>query len=296
MIRQLTRLKAGFDCVGVPIPHNDGMSEAEEVVVPPLTASARSLSPGIKPLLVLVKIRGIMDAFTLSEPELTLGEIRARTGYPTSTVQRLVANLVAEEFLDRVGDRVKIGARVAYWAAPVSSSMGILDAVSPALESLRDASGETACFFRREGPYRVCVAIAETRHAIRREMHVGKVVPLHVGSAGRVLMAWDDDALQQVLASELTRFTDATVTDPEVLRASVEDARRMGFAVTSGERDEGATGVAAPVFDSHGRVVGALMISGPSFRLTHEHAVKWAENVVGAADQVTRTLGDRLPY
>ncbi|MCV7409044.1 IclR family transcriptional regulator [Mycobacterium florentinum] len=237
-----------------------------------------------------------MDAFTLSEPELTLGEIRARTGYPTSTVQRLVANLVAEEFLDRVGDRFRIGARIAYWAAPVASSMGLLDAVSPALESLRDASGETACFFRREGHFRVCVAIAESRHGIRREMHVGKIIPLYVGSAGRVLMAWDDEALQQVLASELVRFTESTVVDPEMLRTKVEQTRRMGFAITSGERDEGATGVAAPVFDSHARVLGALMISGPSFRFSSELAELWADNVVGAADQVTRTLGGRLPY
>ncbi|WP_051465176.1 IclR family transcriptional regulator [Mycobacterium genavense] len=271
------------------------MSEAEGLDIPPL-APARTLSAGVKPLLVLAKIRGIMDAFTLSEPELTLSEIRARTGYPTSTVQRLVANLVAEEFLDRVGDRFRIGARVAYWAAPVTSSMGLLDVVTPALETLRDASGETACFFRREGPFRVCVALAETRHGIRREMHVGKVIPLSVGSAGRVLMAWDDEALEEVLRSELIQFTPATVTDPELLRAKVEQARRMGFAITSGERDEGATGIAAPVFDSHGQVLGALMISGPSFRFSHELAELWADNVVGAADQVTRTLGGRLPY
>ncbi|WP_261862657.1 helix-turn-helix domain-containing protein, partial [Mycobacterium montefiorense] len=63
--------------------------------IPPL-APSRTLSAGMKPLLVLAKIRGIMDAFTLSAPELTLSEIRARTGYPTSTVQRLVANLVGK--------------------------------------------------------------------------------------------------------------------------------------------------------------------------------------------------------
>jgi DNA-binding IclR family transcriptional regulator len=274
---------------------NGAMSEAEGLDIPPL-APSRTLSAGMKPLLVLAKIRGIMDAFTLSEPELTLSEIRTRTRYPTSTVQRLVANLVAEEFLDRVDDRFRIGARVAYWAAPVASSTGLLDAVSPALETLRDASGETACFFRREGQFRVCVALAETRHAIRREMHIGKIIPLYVGSAGRVLMAWDNEALQEVLTSERVRFTDATVTDPDLLRTKVEQTRRMGFAITSGERDEGATGVAAPVFDSHGRVLGALMISGPSFRFSHELAELWADNVVGAADQATRTLGGRLPY
>jgi DNA-binding IclR family transcriptional regulator len=38
------------------------------------------------------------------------------------------------------------------------------------------------------------------------------------------------------------------------------------------------------------------MISGPSFRFSPELAERWADNVVAAADQVTRTLGGRLPY
>ncbi|WP_433710262.1 IclR family transcriptional regulator [Nocardia sp. CA-084685] len=262
----------------------------------PSVRNSRALSAGIKPLLVLSKIRGILDAFTLAEPELTLAEIRARTGYPTSTVQRLVANLVAEEFLDRVGDRVRIGVRMAYWASPATAGLDVLDAVTPALEALRDQTGETACFFRREGVFRVCVALAETYHAIRREMHVGKIVPLHVGSAGRVLLAWDDTALKEVLAEGLPGFTDATITDPEVLRAVVEDTRRAGFAITAGERDEGASGVAAPVFDSRARVLGALMISGPTFRLTDERCRECAEEVVRAAEQATRMLGGRLPF
>jgi DNA-binding IclR family transcriptional regulator len=78
--------------------------------------------------------------------------------WPTSTVQRLVANLVAEGFLDRDGDRYRIGATMAYWAAPASRGIDRLQAVTPALQQLRDLTGETACFFIREGPYRVCVA------------------------------------------------------------------------------------------------------------------------------------------
>ena len=59
---------------------------------------------GAGPLLVLVKISEILDAFTLDRPALTIGEIRAATGFPASTVQRLVTNLVALGFLDRQGD------------------------------------------------------------------------------------------------------------------------------------------------------------------------------------------------
>jgi DNA-binding IclR family transcriptional regulator len=261
-----------------------------------MSDESRRLSPGIKPLLVLSKIRGILDAFSLTKPALTLSELRSATGFPTSTVQRLVANLVAEGFLDRDGDRYRIGATMAYWAAPASRGIDRLRAVTPALRELRETTGETACFFVREGLFRVCVAIEETSHAIRREMHVGKVVPLQVGSAGRVLMAWDDDALRDGLAGPLEPFTDLTVVDPDELRADVERVRRDGWSYTEGERDDGAAGLSAPVFDGQARLVGAMTISGPMSRVTRPLANAWADDLVRSAETATRLLGGRLPY
>ncbi|WP_422935713.1 IclR family transcriptional regulator [Sinomonas sp. P47F7] len=256
---------------------------------------ARELSGGVKPLLVLGKIRGILDSFTLSRPALTLSEIRAATGYPTSTVQRLVANLVAEEFLDREGDRVRIGVKFAYWAAPATRGLDELEIVKPVLEGLRDATGETVTLFRLEEGFRVCVAMAETRHGLRREMHVGKILPLHAGSAGRVIMAWNPEAAATALSTTLERLTEHTITDPAKLRADVDQTRRDGYAMTSDERDEGATGLAAPVFDSMGDLMGALGISGPSLRVTPEKCRAWIDPLVAAAEQATRLIGGRLP-
>jgi DNA-binding IclR family transcriptional regulator len=254
----------------------------------------RRLSPGVKPLLVLAKIRGILDAFSLSKPALTLAEIRASTGYPTSTVQRLVANMVAEQFLDREGDSFRIGVNFAYWAAPATRGLDIIDILRPVLTGLRDETGETVTLFRNEQDMRVCVAMAETRHAIRREMHIGKTLPLHAGSAGRVLLAWDAAALERVTTQPLDRFTSATIDDPDHLRAVVAETRKAGYTTTSDERDEGASGMAAPIFDSAGEVYAALAISGPTLRVTPEKCAEWAEPLVAAAEQATRLIGGRL--
>jgi len=48
---------------------------------------------------VLGKIRQIIEVFAPDRPELTFLEIRKATGLPASTCQRLVANMVAEQFL-----------------------------------------------------------------------------------------------------------------------------------------------------------------------------------------------------
>jgi DNA-binding IclR family transcriptional regulator len=249
-----------------------------------------------QPLLVLGKITEILDAFSLSRPSMTLGEIQQATGLPTSTVQRLVSNMVSQRLLDRVGDQIRIGARMAYWAATATKDLDVLSVVNPVLKEIRDKTGETACFFKVEQTFRVCVAIAETRHALRRDMYVGKVIPLHAGSASRVLLAWNPELAEKITAAPLEPLTDYTVTSPDELRTLIAQAKSDGYAITNGEREDSASGLSAPVFDSAGDIVGAVTISGPTIRMPREQCEAWVDLLVGYAEQVTRTIGGRIPH
>ncbi|KWX20587.1 MULTISPECIES: IclR family transcriptional regulator [Mycolicibacterium] len=246
-------------------------------------------------LLVLAKITEILNAFTLARPAMTLGEIQQATGLPTSTVQRLVSNMVAQGMLDRIGDQIRIGIRMSYWAATARKDVDVLAVVNPVLKEVRDKTGETACFFTVEQNFRVCVAVAETHHALRRDMYVGKVIPLHVGSASRVLLAWDPDLARRILSAPLEPMTEGTVTSADELAGLIAATRSDGYAITAGEREDSASGLSAPVFDSAGDILGALTVSGPTVRMPREQCEAWVDLVVGYAEQITRTLGGRPP-
>lgn len=248
-----------------------------------------------RPLLVLGKIAEILNAFTLSRPELTLREIQQSTGLPQSTVQRLVTNLVAHGFLDRAEDRFRIGVRMAYWGAAAGKDLDVLGVVNPVLKDLRDITGETACFFRAEGTHRVCVAVAETRHALRREVSVGSIAPITVGSAGRVLLAWGPASAERALAEELPQLTESTVTDRDELARLIKKTAADGYAITVGERVDGASGLAAPVFDASAELLGAVMVHGPTLRMPYERCEAWVDVVIEHAERITRALGGRLP-
>lgn len=251
--------------------------------------------PKLQPLLVLGKIAEIFDAFSLAQPVMTVGQLQYATGLPGSTVQRLVGNLIAQGLLDRTASGVRIGSRMAYWAALSTPNLDVLPVVRPVLDELRDVTGEAASFFRGEQEFRVCVAIAQTRHSLRREMHVGKILPLTVGSAGRVLLAYDRALLDRVTARPLVAFTESTVTDPHEFRRLVDRAHKDGYAVTVGERDSAGSGLSAPVFGAAAEIVGAMTISGPRLRMARERCLEWTDLLVTRAEQVTRTLGGRLP-
>ncbi|WP_166904064.1 IclR family transcriptional regulator [Mycobacterium sp. DL440] len=248
-----------------------------------------------QPLLVLGKIVEILDAFSFSRPLMTLGEIQHTTGLPMSTVQRLVGNMTSRGLLDRFGDRFGIGARVAFWAATATKHLDVLAVVQPVLRRLRDQTGETAAFFRREREFRVCVALAETHHALRREMYVGKIAPLTAGSAGRVLLAYEPEIAENAIAGPIEAVTESTVTDPAELRARITQARADGYAITVGERDSAGSGLSAPVFGPSSEILGAVTISGPTLRLPRERCAEWVDLLVTCCEQITRTLGGRPP-
>jgi hypothetical protein len=85
--------------------------------------------------------------------------------------------------------------------------------------------------------------------------------------------------------------------DSTVLREDVAAVRRTGWSYTEGERDTGAAGLSARVFDGQAQLVGAMTVRGPTSRVTKALAEAWAEVLIRSAETetATRLLGGRLP-
>ncbi|MEU0648314.1 IclR family transcriptional regulator [Streptomyces umbrinus] len=248
---------------------------------------------GTAPLLVLNKIRQILECFTIEQPELNLQQITKATGLPTSTCQRLVHNLTREGFLDRTDDTYRIGLGLVRWAAPGTFGLDMVQLTRPALQQLRDRTGETACLYVRDGAFRTVVSLAETRHVVMRLFMIGMVMSLHAGSAGKVFMAFDPSARRAAVSHGLTRHTARTVVDIDVLDRQLEEIRRSGFSASFEERDLGAASISAPVFGSSGDLVAAVGIGAPTQRLTPADVSEFAPQVVEAGEEASRRLGYR---
>jgi IclR family acetate operon transcriptional repressor len=248
---------------------------------------------GVPPILVLHKVRQVLECFTIPQPELTLQQIIRATGLPASTCQRLVHNLVREGFLDRDEDHYRIGLGLVRCAAPGTFGLDLVRLTRPSLQKLRDASAETACLYVRDGAYRTVVGLAETHHVVTRLFMVGMVMALHAGSAGKVFMAFDPSARAAAVGHGLARHTARTIVDIDLLDEQLEEIRKLGYAATFEERDLGAASVSAPVFGVTGELVAVLGIGAPTQRLTPTDVGRLAPAVVSAAEDASQRLGFR---
>ncbi|MFJ3957518.1 IclR family transcriptional regulator [Arthrobacter sp. NPDC090010] len=246
---------------------------------------------GTPPLLVLGKIKSILGCFSVERPELTLSEIARMSGVQSSTCQRLVHNLVREGFLDRTGDKHRIGLAFVRWAAPGTLGLDLVTQTRPALVSLSEESGETACLYVRDRGLRTVVGVAQSRHVVVRLFRVGMVMPLHAGAPGKIFLAFDQGARADALAAGLHPYTTSTPTDVDMLDSQVAKAKQDGYAVALDERDDGAGSVSAPVFDHEGELAAVIGIGAPTQRLAPEDITRLVPLVRQAATRASRALG-----
>jgi DNA-binding IclR family transcriptional regulator len=269
------------------LTHGDGSSEER------ISGLAKDEGAGSMPILVLRKVAEILNCFSLESPEPTLQQICRQTGLPPSTCQRLVQNMVRDGFLDRVGDRYRIGLRLVQWAMPGTFGLDVVRLVQPILRELRDQTGESACLYMRDGAFRTVVAVAETRHVVMRPFRVGQVMPIHAGAPGKIFLAFDPEARGALADTELTRYTSATPENWDVLDQQIRTARSQGFYAAFGERNIDVGSISAPVFNQAGQLAAVLGLGFPTQRIGPADVDHLGPAVAGAARTASATLGYR---
>ena len=205
---------------------------------------------------VLDKAVAVLDA--LERGPCSLQELLPATGLTRATAHRLAVALEAHGLVRRDGDgRFALGARVISLGRAATDQLPLREAARPALEWLRDTTGESVQLYVRQGDRRVCIEALESPHGLRTIVPLGAALPLDLGSAGRVLGGAAGD------------------------RSWVESVE---------ERERGVASVSAPVRGPDGAVVAAVSVSGPVERTTRRPGRRYADAVVEAARRVGATL------
>jgi IclR family KDG regulon transcriptional repressor len=129
-------------------------------------------------------------------------------------------------------------------------------------------------------------------HAVQAAGWVGRLVPAHCSSSGQALLLdHTREQLRDLLGGvRFLRLGPNTPRSLAELTRRIEHARTRGYAIVDEEFEPGLVAAAAPVRDFRGRIVAALNVSGPKFRLgdrLEEAGVELAD----AAETLSERLG-----
>jgi DNA-binding IclR family transcriptional regulator len=217
----------------------------------------------------------ILKAVSANEADgATLSEIAASVELPKSTVSRMLTTLEHVGAVERLAarDGFRIGDGVLALASSLSSYPRSLSALArPYLQQLAQATGETLTLCVPDGECAHYIDQINPGRALQVHDWTGQRIPLHACSDGKLFLAHRTDAeVERYLSRPLERFTAHTVTSASALRRELRAIRKAGCAWTHGEYDAEIVGVAAPVRDTSGAVIGSVCLFGPAYRWPEE--------------------------
>lgn len=226
--------------------------------------------------------------------ELRLTEVSEHLGVATSTAHRILAMLVWRGFV-RQDSRTKAygpGPALTTVAFSVLRQMDIPRLAQPILEDIAVSLGETVHLGTLEGASARFLAVAEADAAVRVASRLGRSLPAHSTSTGKVLLAElsDEQFLRLYPEEVLPSVTSRSITSRDELVAELGRIRIAGYATNREESEDGVASVAVAVPVSSGLKL-AINASAPVYRLPASKTKSFGRTLRDGALRLSELLG-----
>jgi len=239
----------------------------------------------------------ILSLMLESNEAMGLKDISGRLGLDKSTAHRILGILskwsfVVRDIRDKNSKAYTLGPRVQPLLDWRKEQWGTLCwTARPFMGRLYRLAGGTVTLRVMDNLQLLTIEKIESNEFLKVSVPVGVRHPYNYGSSGKLFLAHlPEETLESLLRRGIPRYTPKTITSPQVLRRELAKIRKDGYAFSNGETVEGARGVAAPVYDTTGKVVVALAVSLPSVRFPLSRLNKIAGQTVSCAKGITRAL------
>lgn len=235
------------------------------------------------------RIIELLFAFTEDHPRQTARELSEAAGIPMPSVHRYVA------LLRDLGLIVDVR-RGLYQLTPLvfpltraaEAANSILDVARPHLSSLSLELDETVALVQQIGDNPVCVERYESARTLRASFQPGQPMPALRGASAKVLVSGMTPGEREAYLARMSARSTST-PGTEWTEEELRRTREQGWATSSQQLSEGIWAVAAAI-DLGTRMVGAISVACPEFRMTEESRRTVIERACDTAAAISEDL------
>lgn len=229
------------------------------------------------------------------QSQIRLSEATRYLGVASSTAHRLLAMLTYRGFVrqDPVSKVYLPGPALTSVAFAIFGRIDVQATATPIIRSLSERLRESIHVGMLDGAGVHFVAAVEGPTAVRVASRLGRTMPAHCTSTGKVMLAQlSQQELHQLLPDdELQRITPRSIGSRTELEAELSRIRERGYAVNREESEEGVASVAVPIPTRAPGLRLALNAAAPQNRLASSQYPAVAAALVEAAKEIGDQLG-----
>jgi len=238
-------------------------------------------------------ILNILEIFATDEHQLiTPASLSLQLSITRNKAYRLISTLESKGLIERddSSGAYRIGMLSIALSQKILKHSTIIDHAHPIIEQLARKHDEAVYLTVLKGEEVVFIDMVDCTQPIRTASIIGNRFPLFSNAAGKLLKALESSDVEGLFKQ---RGRNAKKIDFSSLVAELSEIRRKGVAVDCGGLGEGVISVAVAVRDYAGKVIGALTLLGPSFRLLSE---RLEQEVIPSLLESAESLSARFGY
>jgi DNA-binding IclR family transcriptional regulator len=246
-------------------------------------------------------LRGLSVLEAMAEAAVPVGpaKLAELTRLDKATVSRLLATFAHAGYVVRDPEtgRSRLTSRVLRLSRGFLEQSDLRTLARPHLSALREAVNETAHLGVIDGERVVYIDKLESGNSVRLVSAVGQTMPVHTTALGKAMLAAlsDEDRTRFVDRLDLHAVTPTTVTERTALLEELRRTAERGWSLDDAENEPNVLCVGAAIVDADGHVVGAISISGPTFRMESRRD-ELGERCRRTADRIAAEVpGGELP-
>lgn len=228
------------------------------------------------------RVLSVLEAIAHHQP-VGVSELARVLEDDKSAVQRAIMTLADSGWIEATPStprRWHLTAHILTVAHAAYKGNDLLTRAKAALINLRNQTNETVLLTVPDIRGFVVIDVVESNQLLRTVPHLGMAVPARGSATSRAILPYMSPQQQAEILGE---------PPDDELRAHLDRTLECGYAISEGGVLEGSTNIAAPIFESDGQPVAAIVVSAPSDRFPAGNHDNVGNLVVQAAWTISRT-------
>jgi len=222
----------------------------------------------------VVKAFDLLEALAAEDTSLTVPVLAKKLELSRNKTFRLLATLEDKGLTERdaATGTYRLGLGAFEMAQHILKSANLIRLAHPVMEELARKHDEAMYITVMNNDEVLFLDMVDSFQQIKATPLVGRRFPFFTNAAGKAIKALSSaDALEKIGKRNGKKNG---IPDIKKLESELMDIRQKGVAVDFGGLGDGICGVAVGIRDYAGKVVGALTMLAPSFRMLQERLEK----------------------
>lgn len=242
----------------------------------------------------LVKAVNVLNCF-LEKQSLGVTEISEMLGIHKSNVHNILSTYLDMGYVEKddENDKYSLGPGIYRLSYALGGRFSLERFVQPYIKELANRLSESIIVSVPVGRNVMYIGgeHPDIEGVYTRLTYIGNQNPMYCTSTGKAMLAFMDEKSRNIcLDCVLEPRTEFTITSRQALEANLALIRQRGYATDHMEFQLGLSCIAAPLFNTQGKLIGTLTISGSSERIEGPNADLYAKELVKCAAYISSKL------